>query len=253
MATNQKKTIKKNLLRLWNHLPAGRKKQLPILGFLMITASLAEVINISALLAFLGAIAYPERILSSEFVQPILSLLRIASPEDLLLYLTLIFIAVTVLAGVVRITLLGFQVRLSWGIGADFGAQVYERTLYQPYSLHVSRNSSAIIAGVRKAAGLVGTFIQPTMLLAGSLAVISAIIAALLAIQPVVALSTLLGFGLIYCGVIFLTRYRISRNSETIAIQDVRVTKALVTLTSWMAMVSLFLEIRYLVRNITPQ
>jgi ATP-binding cassette subfamily B protein len=48
-------------------------------------------------------------------------------------------------------------------IGADFSVQVYERTLYQPYSLHVSRNSSEILAGARKAEGLVHYIIQPVM------------------------------------------------------------------------------------------
>jgi ATP-binding cassette, subfamily B, bacterial PglK len=62
----------------------------------------------------------------------------------------LIFIAAAIFAGLARIALLWVQTRLSMAIGADLSVQVYERTLYQPYSLHVSRNSSEILAGCSK-------------------------------------------------------------------------------------------------------
>ena len=112
-------------------------------------------------------------------------------------------------------------------IGADFSVQVYERTLYQPYSLHVSRNSSEILTGARKAEGLVYYIIQPVLVVISALIILLAVIGTLIAVQPIVALSASIGFGLIYATVVAITRRRIANNSQAIAVQQGKVTKAI--------------------------
>ena len=193
----------------------------------MIVASFAEVISIGAVLPFLGVLTSPETIFAHDFAQPFIQLLQIQSAQELFLPFTLIFMAGAVFAGLARIALLWAQTRLSKAIGADFSVEVYERTLYQPYSLHVSRNSSEIIAGAQKANGLVGTLVQPTLGILGSIIILIAVVATLITIQPVVALATFLGFGLIYAVVVVITKDRIAKNSQTIAFQQGRVTKAI--------------------------
>ena len=193
----------------------------------MIVASFAEVFTIGAVLPFLGALTAPEKIFAHKPAQPFIALLQIQSAQDLVLPFTLIFTVAAVLAGLARIAMLWMQTHLSMAIGADFSVQVYERTLYQPYSLHVSRNSSEILAGVQKAGGLVGSIIQPVMLLISSLIILVAVIATLLAIQPFIALAAFIGFGLIYAVVVVITKRRIAHNSQTIAAQHGRVTKAI--------------------------
>jgi ABC-type multidrug transport system fused ATPase/permease subunit len=217
----------KQIRRLWGHLSPRRKKQLAVLAVLMVVASFAEVISIGAVLPFLGVLTSPEKIFAHQLSQPVVQLLHIQSAQDLLLPFTLAFIAAAILAGLARIALLWAQTRLSMAIGADFSVLVYQRTLYQPYSLHVSRNSSEIIAGVQKANGLVATIVQPTLAILGSMIILVALIAALIAIEPVVALAAFLGFGFIYVVVVIITRKRIATNSQTIATLQGRVTKAI--------------------------
>ena len=213
--------------RLWGHLSRRRKRQIVVLAALMIVASFAEVISIGAVLPFLGVLTSPEKIFEHQLAQPYIQLLQVQAAHDLLLPVTLIFVAAAVFAGVVRIALLLVQTRLSMAIGADFSEQVYDRTLYQPYSLHVSRNSSEIIAGVQKANGLVGTLVQPTLVILGSMIILIAVIATLTAIQPLVALAAFLGFGFIYAAVVVISKHRIAKNSKTISAQQGRVTKAI--------------------------
>jgi ABC-type multidrug transport system fused ATPase/permease subunit len=213
--------------RLSGHLLPRRKKQLAILGFLMIVASFAEVLSIGAVLPFLGVLTAPENIFALDLAQPFITLLQIQSAQDLLLPFTFIFILAAMFAGLARIALLWVQTRLSMAIGADFSAQVYERTLYQPYSLHVLRNSSEILAGARKAQDLVAYIVQPMLLVVSSIVILVAVIGTLLLIQPVIALAAFLGFGLIYALVVSITRRRIAYNSQTIAAQQYRVTKAI--------------------------
>lgn len=215
------------ILRLWGHLSPRRKKQLAILAALMIIVSFAEVVSIGAVLPFLGVLTAPETIFAHDFFQPFIQLLQIQSAQELLLPFTLVFVMAAIVAGLLRIALLWVQTRLEMAIGADFSIQVYERTLYQPYSQFVSRNSSEILAGSQKAKDLVGTIIQPILLILSSVLILLAVIATLLAIQPSIALSALLGFGLLYSSVLFITKQGIAKNSQTIATQQIRVTKAI--------------------------
>ena len=216
----------KQFSRLWGHLSPRRKKQLAVLGVLTIVASFAEVVSIGALLPFLSVLTLPEKFFAHDFVQVLTQLLGLESGQELLLPITLIFVVAAIFAGLVRITLLWVQTRLSLAIGADFSVQVYARTLHQPYSLHVSRNSSEFIAGSQKAKELAEGFIQPILLALSSVVILLAVITILLAIQPFIALTAFLGFGLIYAALVFITKRRIAKNSQTIATQRVRVTKA---------------------------
>lgn len=215
------------LRRLWPHLRSRRKKQLIVLVVLMIVTSIAEVMSISAVFPFLGVLTYPETIFAHDLVQPFVQLFQIQSAQGLLLPFTIIFIVTTIFAGFTRMAMLWVQTRLSIAIGTDFSLLAYERTLYQPYILHLSRNSSEILAGVTKAFGLVGYLIQPTMLACSSAAILVAVVTTLLSIQPVIAIAAFLGFGLIYATVVSTTKRRIAKNSLTIATQHGRVTKAI--------------------------
>jgi ABC-type bacteriocin/lantibiotic exporter with double-glycine peptidase domain len=169
----------------------------------------------------------PEKIFAHELAQPFIQLLRIQSAQDLLMPCTMVFVMAALFAGLTRITLLWVQTRLSVAIGADFSVQVYERTLYQPYSLHVSRNSSEILAGARKAEGLIYYIIQPVLVVISALVILMAVIGTLIAVQPIAALSASIGFGLIYAALVAITRRRIANNSQTIAAQQGKVTKAI--------------------------
>lgn len=224
---SRKRSTAEQIIRLWGFLSTRRKKQLALLAVLMMFTSVVEALSIGAVLPFLGALTSPNEIFAHDLTQPFLRLLQIQAPEDLLLPLTLVFVMAAIFAGLTRIALLWAQMRVSMGIGADLSVQAYERTLYQPYSLHVSQNSSDILAGVGKASSLVGSIIQPVMLLVSSMVILVTVIATLLAIKPSIALAAFLGFGIIYVVLASITKRRISKNSQAISTQQGRVNKAI--------------------------
>jgi ABC-type bacteriocin/lantibiotic exporter with double-glycine peptidase domain len=213
--------------RLWRHLLPRRKRQLGSLALIMIVAAFAEVMSIGTVLPFLGVLTNPEKIFFHELTQPIVNFLQIKSPQDLLLPFTLAFVSAALLSGIFRIALLWFQTRLSMGISADFSIQVYERTLYQPYICHLSRNSSEILTGIQKTNALVGSLIQPIFFILSSLAILLFVITTMIVIQPVVALTTCFGFGVIYASVVVTTKARIAKNSKVIASRQIQATKAI--------------------------
>ena len=181
-----------------------------------------------AILPFLGVLTAPERVFAHPRAEPLVQLFGIAQPEELLLPLTLVFVAAIVVAGVLRLSLTYVTTRFSFAVGADFSIEVYRRTLYQPYPIHVSRNSSEIINGiVGKTAMMIGSILVPMLTLFSSAVLLIGIALAFLTLDPLTTLVAGGGFVAIYWSISRLTRRRLQQNSECIARESTQVIKSL--------------------------
>jgi len=194
----------------------------------MTLASFAEVLSIGAVLPFLAVLTNPERLYDHALAQPVIQILNITEPQQLLLPFTIAFSLAALFSGAMRLILLWAQTRLSHAIGADLSFSIYHRTLYQPYTTHVARNSSEVIAGVsQKANEVVHLTILPILIILSSGIMLFAILIALLAIEPSVAISAFAGFGAIYAVIIGFTKKTVKKNSQTVAHEQSQVIKTL--------------------------
>jgi len=214
--------------RLWHQIDYLKKFQLGMLLILMTCATFAEVMSIGAILPFLGALTNPARLYESSLVQPLVEYLQLKEPNQMLLPLTIIFGFFTVLAGLLRLSLAWTQTRLSYSLGAALSIKMYTHTLYQPYAIHVSRNSSEIISGItNKVNILVGNFINPILTIITSAVMLVMIFCALIFINPQAAIISGLGFGLIYLFVVKLTRRQLFQDGDRISQEHTKVVKIL--------------------------
>lgn len=215
------------LRQLWRHLSSRRRVQLGLLLLLIIFASLTEVFSIGAILPFLAVLTAPERVFDHPIAQPFIQTFGIASEAQLLLPLTITFAAAALLTGGTRLLLLWASMRLSYVIGADLSYSIYQRTLYQPYAIHLARNSSEVITGISTKVGIViNNMMQFLNLISASVLLVS-ILVALLTIDPLVATTAMGGFLFIYLLIIRFTRNRANTNSYRIARNSSGVIKAL--------------------------
>ena len=216
------------LKRLWHHISPRRRGQFGLLLVLMLLASFAEILSIGAVLPFLGVLTVPERVFEHAAAQPIIQALGLTMPAQLLLPLTIAFAVAALIAGAMRLLLLWASTRLSFATGADLSISIYRRTLYQPYAVHCARNSSEVINGILgKANGVIYSIIVPALTLISSSVMLIAILIALLAVEPVIALAAFGGFGLIYAFIIRLTRKQLLADSQRIARESSHVIKSL--------------------------
>jgi ATP-binding cassette subfamily B protein len=216
------------LKTLWIHLSKRRKKQFWLLLILMVVSSLLEVISVGAVLPFLGVLTAPDQVYQHQLMQPVVQILGLTSPSHLVLPITIFFIVAILLAGVVRLMLLYTMTRLSFATGSDLSVNIYKRTLYQEYSVHVSRNSSEIINGIiTKTNTVIGGVILPTLNLISSAFLLVGIMSAILLINISVALSVFLSLGLFYWLIISYTKSHLRDNSKTIANQSTQMIKSL--------------------------
>ena len=223
-----KPSIKNNFKRVWRNLSPRRKIYFILLLGLMTVASFMEAISISALLPFIGVLSNPEKVFNHPSAQFFIDLVSIKTQEELLLPFTIAFCILIFVGIALRLLLLWAQIRLGSGTLAAISSSIYIRTLYQPYAVHVSRNSSEVILGVTSKAGAILAYlITPLMNIISSSITIMAIIITLFTINPFVALTALFGFGVLYAGIILWVKKRLSGNSVVLSRESVQMVKAL--------------------------
>jgi len=214
--------------RLWCHIGFRRRLQFGALLIIMLIASVAEVVSIGAVLPFLSVLTMPERLFSFPAVQPFVRLFDIGSPQELLLPITVLFCLAALLSGAMRLMLIWASTRLSFAAGADLSTSIYRRTLYQPYAVHIARNSSEVINGItNKSNSIIYNTISPMLSILASFIMLVIILIALLFVEPFLAITSMLGFGGIYALIAFITRRKLFLNSRHIARESTNVIKAL--------------------------
>lgn len=216
------------LLRLWRLLSSHRRLQVTALLLLMLLSSLAEMMSIGAILPFLAVLSAPSEVLSNPVVETISRAFGIGTPEDLLLPLTAVFSVGALVAGSTRLLLAWATTRLSFTIGSDLSLDIYKRTLYQPYSVHLARNTSEVINGiVTKVNGVINGIIGPTLSLVSSTMILLAIVAVMISVSLAVSILAFGGFAIIYGVIVWITRSRKESNSKVIAHESTRLLRSL--------------------------
>ena len=210
------------LRRLWAQLSQRRRRQLLPVAVLVLASSLAEMLSLGAVVPFLAVLAEPERIWGTSKVQVLAALIGWQQPVDLVLLLCLAFVSAALIAGGVRLLALRATIALANGIGSDLGIEVYRRTLYQPYAVHLQRNSSEVISTIATEVD------QVVHMLNGLLQVFTAglvslgLAGLLLWLNPAVTLAVALVVGSGYGLVMTLSWRRLQRLGPAIRADQVR-------------------------------
>lgn len=216
------------LLRLWRHLSTRRRRQFALLLALMLVSVFAEIVSLGAVLPFIGVLAAPEMMFEQPFIADLARAAGIESADKLVLPLTIVFALAATVSGAIRMLLVWVSTRFTFTTGADLSMQVYLRTLYQPYRVHIGRSSSEIISGITtKVGGTMLGVLLPFVTLVSSTMLLIAIMSTLIVIDPFAALVAAGGFGGSYALITWFTRRKLRRNSQRIAAEQTRVVKAL--------------------------
>lgn len=196
-----------------------------LLMVLILIAAFAEVVSLGSVLPFIGILISPDRAFKVPIVANLARALGITSPHGLLVPLTIGFVVAAIVAGAVRQLLLWVSIRLAFATGADLGIDVYRRSLYQPYPVHVSLNSSEVISVIISKVGDTVTVVTQMLMLISSLVMLATITLALFVIDPLVALLASAGFGASYGLITWMSRRQLHLNSQRISSEQTRMIK----------------------------
>ena len=208
------------LFFLWRNLKNRRKTQIKFLIVLMLLSSFGEVFSLAAVVPFLSVLANPEIIWENPWVVYVRPFFNFTSPSDLLLPVTLLFGFSAILSSVLRLATFKLNGSLSAKIGSDISCEAYEKTLYQPYDIQVSRNSSGIIDALQIQVYQLITVIQSCLALLSSTSILISLLVTLLIIDFKVAILSGLLFGVAYGFVIQFANKKLISNSKRITLHN---------------------------------
>lgn len=215
------------LQRLWRELRPLRRRQFALVSVAMATSALAEVVTLGAVIPFIAVLVEPERVLRYRPVAELAQIIGISQPEKLAIPLALLFIAGAMIAAAIRLIVVWSTTRLSVAIGADLSSSIYERILYQPYLVHIEKNTSeAISVVINKVETIVGIILIPLQTAISAAFIILSVTIALFLIDPVVAVISFSFIGAGYVAISRALSARLASNSIRIAREQVSVIKA---------------------------
>lgn len=182
----------------------------------MLASGAAELVSLGAVLPFLLTLSEPERLWQQPLVRSLAVQVGFSSANQLLLPATLLFASSAVLAALIRLLNLWMNGRLAAAVGSDLSCEAYRRTLYQPYKVHVQRNSASVINIVtNQIGGTVGALNALLQFLTGCIVAVG-LLAGLMLIDAPVAIAAAALFGSAYGALAFVSRRKLRRNGEKI-------------------------------------
>ena len=199
-----------NLLkRLYFKLSKKRKIQLYFLIIIIIFNSLFEVVALGSLLPFLATLTDPDFFIKFQKINYLSNLFKFNSRNELLYATTIFFIFITILSGVIRLFTLWLQNTFSYSLGSKFAYLTYRNALHQPYSIHISRNTSEIISLVDKSSSIGGNILLPILTIISSSLLFVFIVTTLFFLNPLIAIWSIIGFGSFYLIITKLTKNKL--------------------------------------------
>ena len=210
--------ILRDLKKIWLTLTKKRKLQFIALSFAMLIMSVLELLTLTAVLPFLGALTVPKIVFEYPTIKPFINFFGISTPDKLILPMTILFCVTAVTAGIWRLLILWCSTKYSYALGADFGLKIFKNILHQPYVKHQNENSGELISIITiKINHVVYSIIFQLLAMLVSFAIAISIIVALIIISIKVTIISILSFGLIYVVVFSFERRKLLEKSHLIA------------------------------------
>lgn len=182
----------------------------------MLLSGSAELLSLGAVLPFLVVLSDPQELWNHPLVNNLAIGRGYTSPNDIVFFATLAFIVAAVLAAIIRLTNLWLNGRLAAAVGSDLSCEAYRRTLYQPYEVHVTRNSASIIAVTTTQIGYTVAALNSVLQLITSGVVASGLILGLILIDASAAVIAIVLFGITYSILAVTARRELRSNSQKI-------------------------------------
>ncbi len=178
-----------------------QKKQLLIIGFLLLIGMIFEMAGLGVLIPALGIILNPNIGEKYPSLNPLLQFLGNPSSDKLIIY----GLSLLVIVYFIKITFLTYlswkQSNFSSKLGAELTFSLFKGYMSMPYSFHLQRNSSQLIKNLQAEIGQFTTLSQSVIFLTIESSVILGSALMLIIIDPIGAISV--SFFLLVSSMIF--------------------------------------------------
>ena len=202
------------ILRIFFGALSRRKKfQFVILIALSILCAVAELVSIGAVAPFILALTKPEIPFSYANSLSISAALNILDVRDVVLPITIGFIALILFSAILRVAVLYGGTKFAFSVGSEISSACYRAYLYKPYDELINDHTSDIINDIFINVNLViYQVIQPLTVFFTALSLILSIIILMIAINPVDSIIAITFLFISYTLVYFFNKKRTIEN-----------------------------------------
>ena len=199
---------------LWEHLNGRIKLNFYLVLILILITSAFEVMSIGMVIPFLSSLTSSQSTATPFLFESLLKLCSIEENRSIIFY-ALFFGVLSVIAGIMRLVLLYTTSKLTCDVGAEVSAKIFRLTIYQPYTVHLNRNSSEVISGIIVKTNNATSAIGSLLTFISSATILISIICTLILVQTNIALFAILIFGSCYGLVILIFKKHLKASSHT--------------------------------------
>jgi ATP-binding cassette, subfamily B, bacterial PglK len=201
------------LRALWRLLDSRQRRRLLGLQLLSIVMALSTVGGVAAVLPFFAALSDPHAIRHNAVVWAVLQKLNVGEGA-IVPALGAAFAASVLIANAINLFGLLAINRFSVRVGETLYADLFAEYLRRGYEFHARCGSSVLASRVQESARVTSGIVQYTLILVASLVTIAFIVAAVVFVDPVVAVAAMTGLGASYATLYAAARRRLWRNGH---------------------------------------
>ena len=202
---------------LWFNFSRKRKAQLIFVTLATFITAILDLISIGAIMPFISVIMDSEQTFNNPNFNQFFLNQGLSSGNDLVLPLTIFFISINILTAIIKIVIFWFQNKISVLCGNDLSRAAYSKTIYQPFSTHIHRNSGDVISSIVNNVNITVFGVLYMVLLFISSAIFSiAILAGILFIDPVIAVIVFATLCIFYIPTSLFVKRKLEDNSKIV-------------------------------------
>lgn len=206
--------VRTDLRTIIGGLSDARRRELGLLALLMPATALAEALTVAAIVPFVALVSGQS--VEAPFRAMLGPLSELGSGRPLLAAAVLFGLAVTSTA-ILRLALTWTSRHFAFEVGHETAVEMQRRLLGQPYPYHLARHSSEHLAGLDKVDLLVFDFLIQGVQAFSAILIGAAIVALLIAIDPVNTIVAVTTIGLFYGIALAATRKRLRHHGRVIS------------------------------------
>lgn len=132
----------KNIKKLWFIFDKKQKCQFAGLFIIEFIGSIFELLGISMLIPFIGAITEPAKLMGNTYIQPVIKLLKIENENQLILFIVGAMIIIFMGKNLYLVFMTYIQYQIIWRNRLKMETDIMSYYVRQPYVFHVQRNTA---------------------------------------------------------------------------------------------------------------
>ena len=216
-AINNTDNLMNSLKSLWNNFSVKRKLQLASITLATFITAILDLVSIGSIMPFISVIMDSEATFNNPSFNEYFTYYGYSSGEEIILPLTYFFISINIIAAIVKIIIFWFQNKISVLCGNDLSRLAYAKTIYQPFEIHIKRNSGDIISSIVNNVNItVFGVLYMVLLFISSLIFSLAILGGILIVDPIISLIALATLCFFYIPISIFLKGRLERNSKIV-------------------------------------